>query len=171
MPREMLMVDLDVSVGVKDLIERIRHQSRMTHSSIVLASAAILDSQLERVLKKAMKPLPEKFYRRLFQSFGPLSDFASKILMARALGIITVEVYDELEKLRHIRNAFAHSSKILTFESMEIASKLSALRKRNTTKTSPSELFVNCVVVIYGFLEAYLVSMGGPPQEKRKNPA
>ena len=163
------MVDFDISTGVKNLMEGIRHQSRMTHSGVVLSSVAILDSRLERALKKAMRPLPKKLYQRLFESFGPLSTFASKIVMARALGIITIDIYDELEKIRRIRNDFAHSYKILNFESNEIAPKLLALKKRKTTKTNPSELFVNCVGVIDEFLEAYLVRMG-EPQEKDTSP-
>ena len=154
------MVDVDISTSVKNLIETIRHQTRMTHSGIVLASTAILDSRLERVLKTTMKPLPKKMYKRLFGSFGPLSTFSSKIVMARAIGIITIDIYEELEKIRHIRNEFAHSSKILDFESQEIAPKLLALKKQMRTKTHPSQQFVNCVVVIVEFLEAYLVRMG-----------
>ena len=76
--------------------------------------------------------------------------------MARALGIVTSKIYDELEKIRSIRNCFAHSSKILTFESEEVAPKLSALKKPSTPRTNPSEVFVACVRVVDDFLEAYL---------------
>lgn len=156
----VLMADFDVSTAVKNLMEGIRHQSRMTHSGVVLAASAILDSQLERALKKGMKPLTNKLYKRLFESFGPLSDFANKIVMARALGIVTTEIYDELEKIRSIRNRFAHSSKILTFESEEVTPKLSALKKPSTPTTNSSEVFVACVRVVDDFLEAYLMRMG-----------
>jgi DNA-binding MltR family transcriptional regulator len=162
------MVDIDISTAVKNVFEGIRHQSRMTHSGVVLASAAILDSQLERALKKAMKPLPKKLYERLFESFGPLSTFSSKIIMARALGIVTIEIYGELEKIRQIRNAFAHSSTILNFESEEIAPRFLSLRKRHTTKTTHSELFVDCVRVIDDSLKAYLAQSREPlGREKR----
>lgn len=162
------MVDFDFSTAVRNLFEGIRHQSRMTHSGIVLASAAILDNGLERALKRAMIPLPQKLYERLFESsHGPLREFASKILMARALDIITIDIYHELEKIRHIRNDFAHSSKVLTFESEEIAPKLLALKKRKTPKTDPSVLFVDCVAVINEFLEAYLVRMSEPLEKDK----
>ena len=166
----LLMVDFDISTAIKNLFEVIRNQTRMTHSGLVLASTAILDSRLERALKKAMRPLPKKLYERLFESFGPLSNFASKIVMARALGVITTDIYEELEKIRHIRNDFAHSSKMLNFESEEIAPQLLALKKRKTTKTNSSELFVDCVVVIHEFLEGYLERVD-ILQEKDKSPA
>jgi DNA-binding MltR family transcriptional regulator len=160
----------DIATGLKNLFEGIRHQSRMTHSGVVITSTAILDNQLEHVLKTAMRPLSKKMYERLFDSFGPLSSFASKIVMAYALGIITSEIYDELEKIRHIRNEFSHSSKLLNFESKEIAPKFLALKKPQTTERNPSDNFVKCVVVIFEFLDAYLVRMG-EPQKKEKGPA
>jgi len=164
----VLMVDIETAA--KNLIEVFQRQSKMTHSGIVISSAAILDLQLERALKTAMRPLSKKIYERLFESFGLLSSFASKIVMAYALGIITKEIYDELEKIRHIRNEFSHSSKLLDFESKEIAPKFLALKKPQTTKGGPSEIFLQCVTVIDVFLDAYLLRMG-ETQEKEKGPA
>ena len=158
---------VDIQTLAKSLFDSIRHQSRMTHSGVVIASAAILDNQLERVLKKAMRPLSKKMHKRLFESFGPLSDLASKILMAYALRIISVEIYDELEKIRQIRNEFAHSSEILNFDSKQIAPKFLALKKPQTSTKNPPEIFVKCVTVIHEFLEAYLVRMGEPHSDER----
>jgi hypothetical protein len=156
------MADFDIATAVKNLFDSIRHQTRMTHSGLVLASTAILDNQLERALKKSMKPLSGNLYKELFGPFRPLGDFASKIIVARALGVITPDIYVELEKIRRIRNRFAHSSKLLSFESDEIRPKLSALTKRKPIKANLSMQFVDCVVVINEFLEAYLVRMGEP---------
>jgi len=157
---------IDIETATKNLIEGIRHSNRMTHAGVVIAAAAILDNQLELALKKGMKPLSKEMYNRLFDSsFGPLSSFANKILMAFAFGILTKEIYDELEKIRHIRNEFAHSSKVLNFESKEIAPKFSTLKKLHTTKKDPAEIFMTCVSVIDEFLEAYLERMGEPNRE------
>jgi DNA-binding MltR family transcriptional regulator len=164
------MADLDIATVIKNLFESIRHQARRTHSGIVLTTVAVLDNQLELALKKTMRPLSKKLYEQLFGPFRPLSTFSSKIVMARALGIITTDIYTELEKIRRIRNEFAHSSKLLNFESDEIAPKLLALKKRQPIKTNPSMQFLDCVVVINEFLGAYLVRMG-EPQEKDKSPA
>jgi DNA-binding MltR family transcriptional regulator len=120
---------VDIATLTKNLFEGILHQSRMTHPGVVIASTAILDNELERALKKAMRPFSKEMYKRLFGPFRPLSTFASKIVMAYALRIITEEIYVELEKIRHIRNEFAHSSKMLNFNSKEIAPKFLALKK------------------------------------------
>ena len=60
------MADVNISTLVKNLMEGIRNQGKMTHSGIVLATSAIVDRQLERALKKTMKPLPNKLHERLF---------------------------------------------------------------------------------------------------------
>jgi hypothetical protein len=109
------MADVDLGTAVRNFHEAVRRQDRRTHTGVVLTTVAILDNQLERALKKAMKPLSKRLYGELFETFKPLGSFFGKIIMARALGIITIDIYTELEKIRSIRNAFAHSSKLLDF--------------------------------------------------------
>jgi DNA-binding MltR family transcriptional regulator len=104
-----LVGESDISTAA-DKVKKAFTFRKMAGSGIVLSMAAILDNTLERVLRKTLKPLPNKLYKRLFESFGPLGSFSNKILMARALGIITNEIYQELEKIREIRNIFAHSN-------------------------------------------------------------
>lgn len=48
---------VDIGKAVDNLARGLVHQRRMTHSGIVIATAAILDAQLERALKRAMQPL------------------------------------------------------------------------------------------------------------------
>jgi hypothetical protein len=154
----ILMADLDFAPVVKSFKESLLHQSRMTCSAVVLASTAILNSQLEKALKKTMRQLPNKLYERLFETFGaPLNSFFSKIVMARALGVITDEVYDELEKIRLIRNRFAHTSVVLNFESDEIAPIFQTLKRpqKAAAKTNLSQVFLDCVTVIHDELEVY----------------
>ncbi len=66
------MADFDLSNSLTSLFDAFQRRNRMTHSSVVLASVAILDNVLEHALKKAMKPLSKKLYKSLFESFGPL---------------------------------------------------------------------------------------------------
>jgi DNA-binding MltR family transcriptional regulator len=128
----------------------------MTHSAIVIAATAALDLQLERVLTRAMRPLSKKQYKRLFDAFGPLSSFAGKILMAHALGIISADMYRELEKLRAIRNQFAHTTAVLHLESIEVKDLFLALKRPSTPSTKPAMIFIECVKVIDDYLDAYL---------------
>jgi DNA-binding MltR family transcriptional regulator len=136
----------------------------MTHSGIVIAAAAILDNQLERALKRAMRPLSNNMYERLFDSSRPLNSFSSKIIMAHALGIISVDLYEELEKIRHIRNQFAHSSGFLHFGSPEIEPMFLTLKRPSTVSKTSAEVFIACVKVIDDHIDAYLARPVEPSQ-------
>jgi len=142
----------------------------MTHAGVVIATAAILDAELERALKRAMLPMSNKMYGRLFASFRPLNSFSSKIVMAYALGVITKEVYGELEKIRALRNAFAHSSSLLHFESSEIAPLFAALKHPRRATTKPAVVFVECAKVIEQSLQEYLRRMDERSSDRRSNP-
>jgi DNA-binding MltR family transcriptional regulator len=150
------MADFDLHTSIRNLFEGIQHQSRMSHSGIVIALAAILDNQLERALKRAMRPLSNNMYERLFESFRPLSSFSSKIVMAYALGMISLELYEELEKIRHIRNEFAHSSGVLHLGSPEIEPMFLTLKRPGTEFKTSVEVFLASAQVIDDHLEAYL---------------
>jgi len=148
----------DFSDNIDAFIKSVQHQSRMTHAAVVIAAVSILDAQLERVLKRALRPMSKRMYARLFDSFRPLNTFSSKIIMAYAVGAITHDAFDELEKIRAIRNEFAHSSEILHFESSSIAPKFLSLKRPPTASTKPTEVFLACVRVIDKSLEDYLLS-------------
>ena len=150
------MANVDLKTLIRNLFEGIEHTNRMTHAGIVIALAAILDNQLERALKRAMRPLSNNMYERVFGSFRPLSSLSSKIVMAYALGIIPLELYQELEKIRHIRNEFAHSSGTLHFGSLEIEPMFLTLKRPSGEFKTPEELFLACAKVIDDHLDTYL---------------
>ncbi len=81
-----------------------------------IISGALLDMFLERAIKSRLTPLDEEEDAALFRNNGPLASMSARIRMARALGLISHEVRDELEHIREIRNAFAHSVVPITFD-------------------------------------------------------
>jgi DNA-binding MltR family transcriptional regulator len=146
----------DLAKDMTNLIDAIQRQDRMTHSGVVIAATAILDNQLERSLKRAMRPMSKSMYEKLFGAFRPLNTFSSKIAMAYALSIINKDVYNELEKIRKIRNEFAHSSAVLHFGSFVIAPLLGRLKRSPSKATKPARVFLECVKAIEAALEEYL---------------
>ena len=56
------MVDLDEAV--KNFAEAIGRQSRLAHAGIAIATAAILDAQLEQAIKRVLRPMPRELYFR-----------------------------------------------------------------------------------------------------------
>jgi len=95
-----------------------------------------------------MRPLPNSLYKCLFEPFRPLSTLSSKIVMAHALGIISSDTFKELEKIRKIRNAFAHSLVVLHFHSAEIAP-ISLPQPPPIASKKPVEVFFACVEVVH----------------------
>src|SRR3546814_9114869 len=55
---------------------------------------------------------------------GPLGSFSNKMLAAYAFGIITDVIKSNIDTVRHIRNAFAHTMAPLTFSHAAIVTSL-----------------------------------------------
>ena len=105
--------------------------------------------------------MSKKLYAELFEPMRALGSFASKITMAYALRIVTKEIYNDLERVRRLRNAFAHASEVLNFESESIAPLLQHLNKAAATHAITSqEQFLKCIEPIDEALQAYLKSKG-----------
>lgn len=61
-------------------------------------------------------------YNYLFElEDAPYREFAGRVRLARALGIVDKSEYDQIEAIRHIRNAFAHTMEDVSFSAPEIA--------------------------------------------------
>jgi len=71
---------------------------------------------------------------------GPLGTFSAKIKIGHALGIYTKGFREELDVMRHIRNAFAHSWEKLDFSSPAIIMGCSALRVPRIAPSSFEEI-------------------------------
>jgi hypothetical protein len=78
---------------------------------------AFIDSLLEFAIKINFVDLDETAFNKLFRDpTAPLSSFSAKISVAHALGVYGDEIRSQLDRLRIIRNAFAHSIRPITFD-------------------------------------------------------
>jgi hypothetical protein len=83
----------------------------------------LLSANVEAALEKALTnylffSIPRD--EALFSENGPLSSFSNKILMGRAIKIYGPKTFDNLDRIRHIRNAFAHAHAPVSFATKEI---------------------------------------------------
>lgn len=140
--------------------EAISALGRQGHVSIVMMLTSTLEYDLERCLLRTFQPLNKGMNKRLFGAYGPAGTFAAKIDLAFALGIITQAVHDELNKMRKIRNAFAHSKKRLSLDTEPVKSMFYTLVRPAGIKGTFADQFVQCGILIDDHLEAYLVSKG-----------
>jgi DNA-binding MltR family transcriptional regulator len=153
----------DLQAKMVGLLDGINSIGKMTHASVAISGAAILDSTLERCLKRTMRKMTKKMYDDLFEPMRSLGSFAPKIALAYALEVIDLDTYNELQKIRKIRNEFAHSTINLHFDSEKIAPLYATLKRPENTKYTdqqPNKVFVECVSVIENSLQGYLTRMG-----------
>jgi len=92
--------------------------------SSAIVGVALIESLLEKLMIKKMVEQSESQRSSLFGNRGPLADLSSKILVATAFGIIPSNVADELNRLRNIRNVFAHTMAPISFDTKEVVNEL-----------------------------------------------
>lgn len=83
----------------------------------------LLSANVEAALEKALTNylfLSIQRDEQLFSENGPLSSFSNKILMGRALKIYGAETFHNLDRIRHVRNAFAHAHAPVSFTTSEV---------------------------------------------------
>lgn len=77
--------------------------------SCVIVAAAYIDELLGYLFRYFLtSPSSEKEDNDLFNGYGPLSSFSSKIVLSYRLGLISNYEYKTLQFIRRIRNSFAH---------------------------------------------------------------
>lgn len=82
----------------------------------VLISAALLDDLLERSIRSLL--IDDSRVDQLFES-GPLGSLFSRTLTAFVLGILSEQEYQVCERVRKIRNVFAHEV-VCSFETPKV---------------------------------------------------
>jgi hypothetical protein len=88
----------------------------------VIVAAALLENDLTERLNKEIKKsgMSTRQLKEAFDMSGPLSSFSSKALICYAFCLITKNDFDDLAKIRKLRNKFAHSANHVSFMSPEI---------------------------------------------------
>src|SRR5271169_4528139 len=94
---------------ITSLLSMVRNVGNMGHGAVAITGATRMDMELERCIKASFGQLDRDTSTRLFGTYGPLSTFAARMDVALASGIIDRGVYDELRRIKKIRNTFAHS--------------------------------------------------------------
>lgn len=121
----------------------------------VLVAAAFLDESLESLLRSKMLREPKErkaCVDPLFATMAPLSTYWAKTQCLRALEIIEQWEYEDLHRIRELRNHFAHSYDEVSFsdpKASNMARQLEAAKRRlrarpsqgNHGEKTPRELF------------------------------
>jgi len=103
-----------------------------TDQAIALVGAAMVDDALKRAITRTMRDLSKEELSRLFENTGPLATFASRIAVAYAIEVIRPKFRDDLERVRDIRNVFAHAVVDVTFVTPEVLEVCASLHMPET---------------------------------------
>jgi DNA-binding MltR family transcriptional regulator len=147
--------------------------------SVAIVSASLLEAALERLLIRKFTCFDNDLLGRLFQNRGPLSDFHCKILIATAFGAISTGTAEELHAIKAIRNAFAHASANITFDTQEVAKEVDNLgilkvfaeqgKKYGFIPAPDKDGFILVVRVLFAIVELSLREPGDRPLSLRES--
>ncbi len=150
----------DLKESFTKLAESIRASEKRTHAGFVVRLTSILEYDLERAIKWKLRPLNKEMKKRLFDSYGPLSTFAAKIDIAYALDITTDAIHKELNTMRRIRNAFAHTKDSLSLDEEPIKTLFYELKRPPGITGTYLQQFVACGGMLDDYLEGFLFRVG-----------
>jgi hypothetical protein len=96
----------------------------------VIVAAALLEDDLSEMLKDIIRRngVSAKQVKEIFDLSGPLSSFSSKALICHAFGLISKDTFDDLGKIRKLRNKFAHSTSKVDFLSPDIEDHIAEIK-------------------------------------------
>jgi DNA-binding MltR family transcriptional regulator len=92
----------------------------------IILGSALVEDLLRSVIHYHMRSLKVEEFNQLFTGTAPLTSFSARTKVAYAFNLIGPKTRDDLDKLRELRNAFAHSQIILTFDTPEVISQLNS---------------------------------------------
>lgn len=92
-----------------------------------ILAGAYLENVAQLTLLTRMISLSKENLDRLFYGSAPLAAFSAKTQLLFALGIIGSKIAHDLVVIREIRNAFAHAKISISFETKEIAERISGM--------------------------------------------
>jgi hypothetical protein len=104
--------------------------------------AIILSAEVERFLEFAILA---KFTNiagkdKLIGSDGPIATFSRKIQIGYAMGLYNSELRDDLDRIRDVRNDFAHSVMPISFNTSSVRSRCLMLKQSAPTSGPPTLL-------------------------------
>lgn len=107
---------ISLSARIPEMNSAINELQDRPDREIAIIGGSLLESLLIDVLSTRMVGVSDDLKDRVFDgAVAPLNTFSGRIVMAQALGLITGRVATELNKIRDVRNAFAHGFGSLTF--------------------------------------------------------
>jgi hypothetical protein len=108
--------------------------------SAAILGAVMVEHELDACLRRKFPKISDDDWSEMLEDNGPLRSFHAKIVMGHALHIYGEATRDNLHIVRLIRNAFAHSKKLIGFDHELIGAELSKIKKSRIRKRAYADL-------------------------------
>src|SRR5262249_6706493 len=109
------------SLTPEEVLDALEAMDQDSDRAVAVVGATFLDEALRRYVCARFVVLSAKESDALFEPDMPLGSFSAKIKIAHALGLIGTQTRRDLDQIRGVRNVFAHSQRMLTFDTQEIS--------------------------------------------------
>jgi hypothetical protein len=103
----------------------------------------LLEHELDSALKRRIPRKDDKTWAAMLDERGPLSTFSRKVSAAHALKIIDDATKTNMDIIRVVRNAFAHSKRIIDFDHPLVVAELSKIAVPSFRKRTFADLKTN----------------------------
>jgi hypothetical protein len=132
--------DLTREEPTRDEQHKLWLEIRDTHpAATAVIGAAILEYELENIIKRRLPRADNTLWNELTNDNGPLSSFYTKITFGYALKIYNVELRNNLNIIRNIRNVFAHAKRPIDFSHTLIVNELNKVQIPRSSKKDDKE--------------------------------
>jgi hypothetical protein len=114
-----------------------------------LIAGAVIEDIAEFIIRARIRNLNTEQQTGLFGPEGTLGTLSSKVRVAFAFALIDKEINDQFDRMREIRNAFAHASFHITFDTNEIRKACEGIfQAPGVSDLSPRERYINTAVFL-----------------------
>lgn len=104
-----------------DIMPIFKQMSRGSDRSAALLGCTLVEMSLYELIRKHMRQnLSPAQEGELFGTVGPVSSFYARTRIAYAFEIIGPATTDQLDRIREIRNVFAHAPTVVSFKTPEV---------------------------------------------------
>jgi DNA-binding MltR family transcriptional regulator len=116
---------IDLTTDEYEQLRKVVLQLEQQSIANAIVGAVMVEHELDALLRRRFKRNDDETWDKLVSDQGPLASFYAKITAGYALGIYDKKLRDDLHIVRSIRNAFAHSKRIIDFNDELIIAELS----------------------------------------------
>lgn len=120
--------------GLADTLHNANYMQIADDRIAAIIASTSVENQLSALLRSKLVKLTRTQDNELFGQTGALGNHGVRIKLAYAMGLFGKKTLDDLETIRLIRNAFAHSPRALWFSTKSISPACDKLTVINRTQ-------------------------------------